>query len=29
MLANRVQRIDTFNPGDFQVFAELNVVTPA
>jgi predicted nucleic acid-binding protein len=27
MLAN-VQRIYTFNPGDFQVFAELTVVTP-
>jgi len=28
MLANSVQRIYTFNPGDFQVFAELTVVTP-
>ena len=28
MLANGVQRIYTFNPGDFQVFAELTVVTP-
>jgi predicted nucleic acid-binding protein len=28
MLANGVQRIYTFNPGDFQVFAELAVVTP-
>jgi hypothetical protein len=28
MLANGVQRIYTFNAGDFQVFAELTVVTP-
>ena len=28
MLANGVQRIYTFNPGDFQVFAELTVVAP-
>ena len=28
MLANAVQRIYTFNPGDFQVFAELTAVTP-
>jgi hypothetical protein len=28
MLANGVQRIYTFNPGDFQVFAELTVVPP-
>ena len=28
LLANGVQRIYTFNPGDFQVFAELTVVTP-
>jgi predicted nucleic acid-binding protein len=28
MLANGVQRICTFNPGDFQVFAELTVATP-
>jgi predicted nucleic acid-binding protein len=28
MLANDVQRIYTFNPADFQVFAELTVVTP-
>jgi len=28
MLANGVQRIYTFNSGDFQVFAELTVVTP-
>jgi hypothetical protein len=28
MLANGVQRIYTFNPADFQVFAELTVVTP-
>jgi len=27
MLANGVQRIYTFNPGDFQVFAESTVVT--
>jgi predicted nucleic acid-binding protein len=29
MLANGVQRIYTFNPADFQVFAELTVVAPA
>jgi hypothetical protein len=29
MLANGVQRIYTFNPGDFQVFAELTVAAPA
>jgi predicted nucleic acid-binding protein len=28
MLANGVQRIYTFNPGDFQAFAELTVVMP-
>jgi predicted nucleic acid-binding protein len=28
MLANGVQRIYTFNPGHFQVFAELTVVAP-
>jgi hypothetical protein len=28
MLANGVQRIHAFNPGDFQVVAELTVVTP-
>ena len=28
MSANTVQRIYTFNPGDFQVFAELTAVTP-
>lgn len=28
MLANGVQRIYTFNTGDFQVFPELTVVTP-
>ncbi len=28
MLANGVQRIYTFNPGDFQVFAELTVAAP-
>ena len=28
MLANGVQRSYTFNPGDFQVFAELTVVAP-
>jgi predicted nucleic acid-binding protein len=28
MLANGIQRIYTFNSGDFQVFAELTVVTP-
>jgi hypothetical protein len=28
VLANGVQRIYTFNPGDFQRFAELTVVTP-
>ncbi len=28
MLANGVQRIYTFNPADFQIFAELTVVTP-
>ena len=28
MLAISVQRIYTLNPGDFQVFAELTVVTP-
>jgi predicted nucleic acid-binding protein len=28
MLANGVQRIYTFNPGDFQPFAELTVVAP-
>jgi predicted nucleic acid-binding protein len=28
MLANGVQRIYTFNRGDFQVFAELTVVAP-
>lgn len=28
-LANGVQRIYTFNPGDFQFFAELAVVVPA
>jgi len=28
MLANGIQRIYTFNPGDFQVFAELTVVAP-
>jgi hypothetical protein len=27
-LANGVQRIYTFNPGDFEVFAELTVVVP-
>jgi len=29
MLASGVQRIYTFNPGDFQVFPELTVVAPA
>jgi uncharacterized protein len=29
MQANKVQRIYTFNTGDFQVFSELAVVTPA
>jgi predicted nucleic acid-binding protein len=28
MLANNVQRIYTFNAGDFQVFSELTVVVP-
>jgi hypothetical protein len=28
MLAYGVQRIYTFNPGDFQVFGELTVVAP-
>ena len=28
LYVNGVQRIYTFNPGDFQVFAELTVVTP-
>jgi predicted nucleic acid-binding protein len=28
MLANGVQRIYTFNTGDFEVFSELSVVTP-
>ena len=28
MSANGIQRIYTFNPTDFQVFAELTVVTP-
>ena len=28
MLANGIQRIYTFNPGDFQVFAKLTVVAP-
>jgi hypothetical protein len=28
MLANAVQRIYTFNPTDFDVFAELTVVAP-
>ena len=28
MLANGIQRIYTFNPGDFQAFAELTVVAP-
>ena len=28
MLANGVQRIYTFNPGDFQAFAESAVVAP-
>jgi predicted nucleic acid-binding protein len=28
MLADGVQRIYTFNPGDFQVVAELTLVTP-
>jgi hypothetical protein len=28
MLANGVQRIYTFNPADFQLFAELTVVAP-
>jgi predicted nucleic acid-binding protein len=28
MLANKVQRIYTFNGGDFAMFPELTVVTP-
>jgi hypothetical protein len=28
MLANGVQRIYTFNPDHFQVFAEVTLVTP-
>jgi predicted nucleic acid-binding protein len=28
MLASGVQRIYTFNPGDFEVFAELTAVAP-
>ena len=29
MLANSVQRIYTFNPGDFRALAELTAVTPS
>jgi hypothetical protein len=28
MLANRVQRLYTFNPGDFRALAQLTVVAP-
>jgi len=28
MLANGVQRIYTFNTGDFEIFSELSVLTP-